>query len=328
MGYNPLALGHRRAISNLIPAEADGVQMKYLYLVLKGVAYGVTNLVPAIGGGTILILLRIYEQFVDAWGNLLNFRRWKEIIPFLFFLGLGAAVGMVALSGLINLLWTTTKRPRCSSSSACSLGTIPSVLKMHRDMRFTVGSRRGPAGGHRLCGRDAHHPGEHHYRRRTAGSIPPAILYTTWWSASWPAAPVSPRGWMAPRSSCWAARTRRSRAPCLPWPTWRSSGPPSSPPPWAPRPASSSFLGLISAAIKRAPSVTYYAFWASFWALSTACGPRWRVAISSGAHRGLCGWPGPGPFLQSAYGACRGRDTDPEVVGAKPASCGRQARSI
>ncbi len=139
MGYNPLALGHRRAINDLILAEADGVKMKYLILVLKGVAYGVTNLVPAIGGGTILILLRIYEQFVDAWGNLLNFRRWKEIIPFLFFLGLGAAVGMVALSGLINLLLDNYEAPTMFFFIGLLLGTIPSVLKMHRDMRFTVG---------------------------------------------------------------------------------------------------------------------------------------------------------------------------------------------
>jgi len=113
--------------------------MKYLILVLKGVAYGVTNLVPAIGGGTILILLRIYEQFVDAWGNLLNYRRWKEIIPFLFFLGLGAAVGMVALSGLINVLLDKYEAPTMFFFIGLLVGTIPSVLKMHGDMRFTVG---------------------------------------------------------------------------------------------------------------------------------------------------------------------------------------------
>jgi putative membrane protein len=113
--------------------------MKYLILVLKGVAYGITNLVPAIGGGTILILLHIYEQFVDAWGNLLNYRRWKEIIPFLFFLGLGAAVGMVALSRLINVLLEQYEAPTMLFFIGLLVGTIPSVFRMHRDMRFTVG---------------------------------------------------------------------------------------------------------------------------------------------------------------------------------------------
>lgn len=143
MGYNPLANGHLEAAKVPILAEADGARMKYLILVLKGVAYGITNLVPAIGGGTILILLRIYEQFVDAWGNLLNYKRWKEIIPFLFFLGLGAAVGMIALSRLINELLERFEAPTMFFFIGLLVGTIPSILKMHRDMRFTPG--RGAA---------------------------------------------------------------------------------------------------------------------------------------------------------------------------------------
>jgi len=112
---------------------------KHLILALKGVAYGVTNLVPALGGGTILILLGIYEQFVDACGNLLNWRRWKEIIPFLFFLGVGTVVGMVGLSKLINYLLDHYKAPTMFFFIGLILGTIPSILTTHRDMRLTVG---------------------------------------------------------------------------------------------------------------------------------------------------------------------------------------------
>jgi uncharacterized membrane protein len=51
---------------------------------VKGMVYGVTNIVPGIGGGIMLILLGIYEQFVDALGNLLIKRdRWKEYLSFL-----------------------------------------------------------------------------------------------------------------------------------------------------------------------------------------------------------------------------------------------------
>ncbi len=112
---------------------------KHLILALKGVAYGVTNLVPAIGGGTVLILLGIYEQFIDAWGNLLNWKRWKEIIPFLFVLLLGAGVGMVALSKLINYLLISYEAPTMLFFIGLLLGTIPAVLKAHKDMRPTLG---------------------------------------------------------------------------------------------------------------------------------------------------------------------------------------------
>jgi len=93
--------------------------MKYLVLALKGVAYGVTNLVPAIGGGTILILLHIYEQFVDAWGNLLNYRRWKEIIPFLFSWAWVLRCPWPFSPNTSIYFWNNTKPPPCSSSSAC-----------------------------------------------------------------------------------------------------------------------------------------------------------------------------------------------------------------
>jgi putative membrane protein len=112
---------------------------KHLILVLKGMAYGVTNLVPAIGGGTILILLGIYEQFVDAWGNILNPKRWKEIIPFLFVLLAGAAIGMIALSKLINYLLNQYEVPTMLFFIGLLLGTIPSILTMHGDMRLTIG---------------------------------------------------------------------------------------------------------------------------------------------------------------------------------------------
>jgi putative membrane protein len=110
-----------------------------LILVLKGMVYGVTNLVPALGGGTILILLGVYERFVDAWGNLLNWKRWKEIIPFLVFLLAGAAIGMIGLSKLINYLLDHYEAPTMFFFIGLILGTIPSILTMHHDMRFTIG---------------------------------------------------------------------------------------------------------------------------------------------------------------------------------------------
>jgi putative membrane protein len=116
-----------------------GKMKEYLLLVLKGMAYGVTNLVPAIGGGTILILLGIYERFVDAWGNLWNWKRWKKIIPFLAVLLVGAAIGMIALSKLINYLLNQYEIPTMLFFIGLLLGTIPSVFKMHGDMRLTVG---------------------------------------------------------------------------------------------------------------------------------------------------------------------------------------------
>ena len=76
--------------------------MRFLVLGLKGVVYGITHIVPGLGGGLILILMGIYEQFVDSLGNILvDRRRWRERLAFLVPLGLGMVVGMIVLAKLI-----------------------------------------------------------------------------------------------------------------------------------------------------------------------------------------------------------------------------------
>jgi putative membrane protein len=122
--------------------------MKYVVLALKGMVYGVTNLLPGIGGGLILIILGIYEQFVDAVGNLfVEWRKWKEHLAFLVPMGIGAAVGMVAFAKLVKAGIALAPAPAMFLFMGLVVGTIPAVLRMHRDMRFSVG--RGIAF---LCG--------------------------------------------------------------------------------------------------------------------------------------------------------------------------------
>ena len=113
---------------------------KHLGIVLKGMAYGVTHLVPGLGGGLILILLGIYEQFVEATGNLLvNRRRWREYVSFLAPLGVGMVASMVVCAKLITLLLERYPAATMFFFMGLVVGTIPTVLKLHHDMRLTVG---------------------------------------------------------------------------------------------------------------------------------------------------------------------------------------------
>lgn len=118
--------------------------MRYLVLALKGAAYGITHIVPGLGGGFILILLGIYEEFVEAVGNLVTDRaRWREYIPFLGSLGVGMVASMVVFSSLINTLLTRYPAASMFFFMGLMVGTIPPVLKMHEDMRSSLG--RGAA---------------------------------------------------------------------------------------------------------------------------------------------------------------------------------------
>ncbi|MBM3188884.1 MAG: DUF368 domain-containing protein [Chloroflexi bacterium] len=115
------------------------MDMKYLMLVLKGMAYGTTHIIPGLGGGLILILMGIYGQFVDVLGNLLMQRhRWREFLAFLVPLGIGMVIGMVALSKIITIVLDRYPAVTMFFFMGLLVGTIPPVLRMHSDMRFTA----------------------------------------------------------------------------------------------------------------------------------------------------------------------------------------------
>jgi len=114
--------------------------MKYLVLVLKGMAYGITHIVPGLGGGLVLILLNVYEPFVDAIGNFFLRRdRWGQYIPFLTCMGLGMVIAAIGFARLVSLLVERYPAPSMFFFMGLMLGTVPSVLRIHGDMKPSPG---------------------------------------------------------------------------------------------------------------------------------------------------------------------------------------------
>ncbi len=113
--------------------------IKLLVLVLKGMAYGLTHIVPGLGGALVMILLGIYGQFVDAVGNILIRRdKWKEYLAFLIPLGIGMVIGMVGLARLIDVLVERWPAPTQFFFMGLVLGTVPTVFAMVKGHKPTV----------------------------------------------------------------------------------------------------------------------------------------------------------------------------------------------
>lgn len=111
-----------------------------LFLAAKGMVYGLTHLVPGIGGGLILIVMGIYEQFVDVVGNLfVQPRRWREFLAFLVPLGGGMVVSLVVFSRVVTVLAENYPVPLAFFFMGLLIGTVPTVLRLHGDMRPTAG---------------------------------------------------------------------------------------------------------------------------------------------------------------------------------------------
>ncbi len=71
-----------------------------LKLFLKGIVFGVANIIPGVSGGTIAIVLNIFDKLIHSINQL--FKDPKESFRFLIPIGLGAVFGILFFSSIIS----------------------------------------------------------------------------------------------------------------------------------------------------------------------------------------------------------------------------------
>jgi putative membrane protein len=76
------------------------VKMKFLVNYLKGIAVGIAVLVPGASGGTMAIILGIYDDLLHSIGSF--FENWKKHFLFLLQVGLGGLTGLLVFSGVLS----------------------------------------------------------------------------------------------------------------------------------------------------------------------------------------------------------------------------------
>lgn len=75
-----------------------------------GMAVGVANIIPGVSGGTIMVLLGLFNKVTDSISNIFNFKEGifkgkKDSILFLLQLLVGAGVGLVGFAKILELLF-------------------------------------------------------------------------------------------------------------------------------------------------------------------------------------------------------------------------------
>ena len=74
--------------------------MENLILVVKGFFMGIANVIPGVSGGTIAIILGIYEKFIGAISNLL--KDLKKNVKFLLPVFIGMGIAILTMSKVIS----------------------------------------------------------------------------------------------------------------------------------------------------------------------------------------------------------------------------------
>lgn len=112
--------------------------MTWILYIIFGVIIGVANIIPGVSGGTMAVVLNIYDKLIDSVSN---FRKdFKKSIMFLLPIGIGAVLGIVAFSKLIEFLLTNYPLATNFFFIGLILGSIPMIFKRATEDRFRLSS--------------------------------------------------------------------------------------------------------------------------------------------------------------------------------------------
>ncbi len=91
---------------------------------------GLANLVPGISGGTMIVVMGLYDEFIGSIADLAKLRLSKRSIYFLGLVGGTAAVAIVSLAGSVSRLVVDHRSAMYSLFIGLTLGGAPTIWKM------------------------------------------------------------------------------------------------------------------------------------------------------------------------------------------------------
>ena len=97
-----------------------------IILVLKGIIIGAGKIIPGVSGGMLAITLNVYDKGIKAISEF--FKDLKNNLIFLFTLGIGMFISIIALSKVIKLSLDNFYLPTMLLFIGLIIGGIPSII--------------------------------------------------------------------------------------------------------------------------------------------------------------------------------------------------------
>lgn len=106
--------------------------------VFSGAVVGVANVIPGVSGGTMAVVLNVFDQMMETLG----LKKFKKNLGFLITFGLGAVLGIALFSSAIK--WLLENYPVATNFTFIGLivGSIPMIFRraVRGEKKVTVGS--------------------------------------------------------------------------------------------------------------------------------------------------------------------------------------------
>lgn len=95
--------------------------------ILKGIIIGIANIIPGVSGGTMAVSMGIYDKIINAVTHL--FKKPKDSIKTLFPYVVGAGIGIVMLSFLIEIMFSKFPLETNFLFIGLIVGGLPGIVK-------------------------------------------------------------------------------------------------------------------------------------------------------------------------------------------------------
>lgn len=96
--------------------------------IYRGILMGISDIVPGVSGGTIAVLLGIYDRLILAINGFFS-REWKRHFKFLFPLGIGVVLAIFSLSHLMKWLLEHHERMTYFFFLGLIIGILPYLFR-------------------------------------------------------------------------------------------------------------------------------------------------------------------------------------------------------
>ena len=105
--------------------------------VVCGILVGMANIIPGVSGGTIIVILGLFDKLMDAISNVfklkISFKERLENLWFIMQVLIGAAIGLIAFAKILNYLFVHFELQTIALFAGLILLSLPMLKKEEMD---------------------------------------------------------------------------------------------------------------------------------------------------------------------------------------------------